>query len=122
MLKPLTIYAIYACKIISEVEGGGVFEAPGSNDRCAYRGAVVGGEVISGRVCNHHHIGIVWRSGVTLLYVTVPTSRCPTQYSIEQDHINSFTAHILPLFLPAPNFYFQIQNHHFTQIDLRIIS
>ena len=32
-------------------------------DICVAGGAVVGGEVGSGRVCCHFHIGIVWWSG-----------------------------------------------------------
>ena len=34
-----------------------------AEDRCVSGGAVVGGEVGSGGVCCHFHIGIVWRSG-----------------------------------------------------------
>ena len=34
-----------------------------ADDGCVLRGAVVGGEVRSGGVCRHHHIGLVWQSG-----------------------------------------------------------
>ena len=34
-----------------------------AEDGCVPGGAVIGKEISSGRVCHHHHIGIVWRSG-----------------------------------------------------------
>ena len=54
--------------------------------------------------------------------VSVFTSICPMLYSIKQYSINSFTAHLLPLFVTTLNFCFQIKNHKCNQIDFRMIA
>ena len=53
-----------------------------AEDRCAPRGAVVGGEVDSGRVHCHSHIGLVCKSGGdAVICFCIPTRTKGTAYS-----------------------------------------
>ena len=51
--------------------------------RCIPRGTVVGGEVVSGRVCRHCHIGLVLQSGGdAVICFSIPARTKGTTYSI----------------------------------------
>ena len=54
-----------------------------SEDRCVPGGAVVGGEVRSGRVRRHRHIGLVqWSGGNEVICFRMPAQTEGTAYSV----------------------------------------
>ena len=54
-----------------------------AEDGCVPGGAVIGREISSGRVCHHHHIGIVRRSGGNAVTCfRMPAQTKGTAYSV----------------------------------------